>query len=215
MKEPMIEATGASPDDMYERHSVGYDTLVGSRLYNRVVWGADTRDYAAFARHAVASAPGPLLEVAAGSCLFTADAYLGSDRTIVLTDRSSGMLREAARRLTLDGVLRPGTRHVQADAFDLPFEAGEFDTALCLGFLHLVERPGDLIDRLQRLLAPGGRVFLTSLVADTPFGSRYLRFLHSRGVVAEPRTADELADLTGVSVRRRGAMAYLEVPATR
>jgi len=50
--------------------------------------------------------------------------------------------------------------------------------------------------------------------ADTPFGSRYLRFLHSRGVVAEPRTADELADLTGVRVRRRGAKAYLEVPAT-
>ena len=55
MHDPMSETTGVSLDDMYERHSVGYDTLVGSRL-------------------------------------------------------SSGMLREAARRLTLDGVLRPATR---------------------------------------------------------------------------------------------------------
>jgi SAM-dependent methyltransferase len=84
---------------------------------------------------------------------------------------------------------------------------------LCVGFLHLVDDPVDLVRRLRRYLRPGGRLFLSSLVAATPMGSAYLRLLQRAGESAAPRTADELADLIGVAVRSRGCMAYLDLPA--
>nr|WP_300150175.1 class I SAM-dependent methyltransferase [Propionicimonas sp.] len=123
------------------------------------------------------------------------------------------MLAHAARRLATDDAVRPGVRFVQADAFDLPFAPAGFDTVLCLGFLHLIDDPVDLVARLRRQLRPGGRLFCSSLVAATPVGSTYLRLLHRAGESAAPRTADELADLIGTTVRSRGCMAYLDLPA--
>ena len=212
--EPVIESSWAAPESVYDRRAAAYDAMVGSRLYNRLAWGTDPDDYAAFARRAVASADGPLLDVAAGTATATADAYLASRRPVVVTDRSRGMLALAARRLTVDGRPRPDTRFVQADAYALPFPPGGFDTVLCLGFLHLVDDPTGFVDGLLAQLRPGGRLFASSLVSPGGFGTRYLRLLHRLGEVAAPRTAGQLADRFGVPVRRRGAMAYLELAAS-
>lgn len=206
-----IESTVSDPGAPYDGRAAGYDALVGSRLYNRLIWRAEPSDYVDFARSAVGSASGPLLDVAAGTALFTADAYRDSDRSVVLTDRSRDMLARAAERIAAGGPLRPGVRFVQADAFDLPFEPGIFDTVLAQGFLHLLDDPADLIGRLLPLLRPGGRLFASSLVLTSGFASAYLRLLHRAGEVATPRSADELADLIGVPVRRHGSMAYVEL----
>ena len=211
--EAVIESAWDAPESVYDRRAATYDAMVSSRLYNRLAWGTDPADYAAFAREAVESGEGPLLDVAAGTATATAGAYLASARPVVLTDRSKGMLELAARRLTVDGRLRPGTRFVQADAFALPFPPGGFETVLCLGFLHLVDDIVPFVDGLRAQLRPGGRLFVSSLVAATPGGTRYIRLLHRLGEMATPRTADELADLFGVPVRRRGSMAYLELDA--
>jgi len=50
----------------YDGRAAGYDALIGSRWYNALDWGTDPADYTAFAREAVGSAEGPLLEIAAG-----------------------------------------------------------------------------------------------------------------------------------------------------
>lgn len=201
----------SDPGAPYDGRAAGYDALVGSRLYNRLIWRADPSDYVDFARHAVGSASGPLLDVGAGTALFTADAYRDSDRSMVLTDRSRDMLTRAAERIADGHGLRPGVRFVQADAFDLPFEPEIFDTVLCQGFLHLLDDPADLIGKLLPLLRPGGRLFASSLVLTSGFSSAYLRLLHRAGEVAAPRTADDLAEAFGVPLRRRGSMAYLEL----
>lgn len=206
-----IEGSGPSQGEAYDGRAAAYDRLVASRLYNRLAWGTDPKDYERFAQAAVASASGSLLEVAAGTAVASAGAYRASDRGVVLTDRSRDMLARAAQRLATAGRVRPGVRFVQADAFDLPFEPGSFDTVLCLGFLHLVDDPVDLVDQLHRQLRPGGRLFCSSLVMATRVGSGYLSFLHRAGEVAAPRTADGLADLLGVAVRRSGSMAYFEI----
>ncbi len=211
--EAVIESAWDAPESVYDRGAATYDAMVSSRLYNRLAWGTDPADYAAFAREAVESADGTLLDVAAGTAIATADAYLASTRPVVLADRSTGMLELAARRLTVDGRLRPDTRFVQADAFALPFPPGGFDTVVCLGFLHLVDDIVPFVDGLRAQLRPGGRLFVSSLVAATPVGTRYIRLLHRLGEMAAPRTADELADKFGVPVRRRGSMAYLELGA--
>lgn len=213
--EPVIESAWDAPGSVYDRRAATYDAMVSSRLYNRVAWGTDPDDYAAFARRAVDSGDGPLLEVAAGTATASADGYLASARPVVITDRSRGMLALAARRLTVDGRPRPETRFIQADAFALPFPPGGFETVLCLGFLHLVDDPVPFVDGLRAQLRPSGRLFVSSLVAATPVGTRYLGFLHRLGELAEPRTADRLAELFGVPVRRRGSMAYLELSAAR
>lgn len=212
---PAVTIEGSSVDagGVYDGRAAVYDRLVSSRLYNRLAWGTDPRDYERFAQAAVDSAGGPLIEVAAGTAAASAAAYRTSSRPVVITDRSRDMLARAAHRLAEEGVVRPGVRFVQADAFDLPFEPGDFDTVLCLGFLHLVEEPLELLGRLRRQLRPGGRLFGSSLVAATRTGSSYLALLHRAGEVAAPRTADELAELLGTTVRRRGSMAYFELPA--
>lgn len=195
----------------YDGRAAGYDWLIGSEFYNRLAWSTSPRDYAAFAQRAVDSATGPLLDVAAGTASATADAYRRSSREVVVTDRSRDMLARAARRIAEGGRLRPGVRFVQADAFDLPFPPGGFDTVVCLGFLHLVDDPAGFLGRLRSLLRPGGRLFCSSLVAATPRGTRYLKLLHRAGEVASPRTADELARRTGQPWQSRGSMAYLEL----
>ncbi len=211
--EAVIESAWDAPESAYDRGAATYDAMVSSRLYNRLAWGTDPADYVAFAREAVGSGDGPLLDVAAGTATATADAYLASARPLVLTDRSRPMLEMAARRLTVDGHPRPDTRFVQADAFALPFPPGGFDTVICLGFLHLVDDIVPFVDGLRAQLRPGGRLFVSSLVAATPVGTRYIGFLHRLGEMATPRRADELADLFGVPVRRRGSMAYLRLAA--
>lgn len=197
----------------YDGLAAGYDWLVGRELYNRLAWSTSPRDYAEFAQRAVNSGTGPLLDVAAGTALATAVAYRDSGRPVVVSDRSRDMLAHAARRIAEGGRVRPGVRFVQADAFDLPFPPGGFDTVICLGFLHLVDDPVGLLAHLQAQLRPGGRLFCSSLVAATPRGTRYLNLLHRAGEIAPPRTADDLASLTGQTWLRRGSMAYLELSA--
>jgi SAM-dependent methyltransferase len=206
-----IESSGISDGGAYDGRAAAYDRLVGSRLYNRLAWGTDPAEYAAFARRAVTSASGPLLDVAAGTATATAILYRISNRAITITDRSTDMLRLAAERIAGSAELRPGRRFVQADAFDLPFEGGGFDTVLCLGFLHLVDDPVGFVDGLRAQARPGGRVFISSLVAGHRVGDGYLRLLHRLGEVATPRTANELADLFHAPALRHGSMAYLEL----
>jgi ubiquinone/menaquinone biosynthesis C-methylase UbiE len=196
----------------YDGRAATYDRLIGSRLYNRAAWSTDVRDYARFASAAVASGDGRLLDVAAGTAVATAAAYRASARPVVLLDRSRDMLSVAGQRLSVDGTLPPTITLVQADAFALPFAPGSFETVLSLGFLHLVEDVAGFVAALRAQLAPGGRLFCTSLVAQTRRGRAYLQLLHRAGEVAAPRSAAMLsAALGGAPLRVRGCMAYVEL----
>ncbi|MFT3859942.1 class I SAM-dependent methyltransferase [Micropruina sp.] len=201
-----IESAGDFERSVYDGRAAAYDRLIGARWYNRLLWDTSPDDYAAFAREAVASARGPLLEVAAGTARASAESFRASDRTIVVTDRSRDMLNHAAAHIAGEGPLRPGIRFVQADAFDLPFGSGGFDTVLCLGFLHLVDDPVSFVNGLRAQARPGGRVFVSSLVAATVVGAHYLSLLHRLGEVATPRTPAEIGRL----VRGAGAPARVD-----
>lgn len=63
--EAVIESAWDAPESVYDRGAATYDAMVSSRLYNRLAWGTDPADYAAFACDAVESGDGPLLDVAA------------------------------------------------------------------------------------------------------------------------------------------------------
>ncbi len=214
-----VEVLGLDPGDEgapYDGKAAVYDRLVRSRLYNRLMWAASPRDYEAFARRALADGEGPLLDVAGGSAAATATLYAAATRDIVLVDRSRAMLERAGARIAAaaPGGVVPAVRFVQADALALPLPPHGFETALCMGFAHIVDRPAELLGALRRQVRPGGRIYLTSLVAERAVGSRYLRMLHRAGEVAEPRTAAELEEaLGGVRVEVRGCMGYAVVQA--
>jgi SAM-dependent methyltransferase len=57
---------------------------------------------------------------------------------------------------------------VRCDAVALPFPAGTFDVAWCLGVLCTVKDQLQLLRELSRVLVPGGRLGLLVFVADKP-----------------------------------------------
>lgn len=211
----------APPDDArrtrYDRGAGLYDRLVPNRIYSRLVWATDPGDYVAFAHEAAADSDGPLLDVAGGTAVFSAAAYLAASRTVVVSDLSLGMLRRARMRLGTASHIAL----VQADAIDPPFATGVFATVACMNALHVFADPGPVVSSMRSLVRPGGRLFLSGLAADRPLARAYLKVLARAGEAGPPRRADELqaavteAAAGDVRARREGSMLYLvvEVPA--
>lgn len=215
----------ALPDDAsverYDRRAAAYDAVVGSRLYNRLLWGSSPSAYASFAALAIRSGPGPMLDAGCGSLVFTARMYAEANRPIVLLDRSIGMLEAARDRLRAsDGTLPAHIALLQADLLDLPFTSECFSTVLSMGMLHLFENVEGVASTLARTVTPGGRLFLSSLVSSTWIGRRYLSLLHRAGEVAAPRSQEQLVGalrrgvpghLGRIESRLEGSMAFVEL----
>ena len=202
----------SSPTELsYDRFARFYDRLIPNRLYSRVLWGNDPVEYRAFARAAVADAEGPMLDAAAGTAVFTAEAYRAARRPITVADLSEGMLAKARARLG-DA---PHIVFAQADATAPPFAPGSFDTVACMSALHVFPDPLAALRGLWPLVAPGGRLFVSGLVAEHRVGRHYLRLLHRAGEAGPPlaETAARalVRDVTGTEPdgERLGSMLYL------
>jgi SAM-dependent methyltransferase len=209
-----------TPVQRYDRRAAAYDRVVGSALYNRLLWGSSPRTYSSFADRSVRAGRGPYLDAGCGSLVFTAHAYIRANRPVVLMDASVGMLQAARDRLRRTAGRVPGdVALVQGDIRDLPFRRGCFSTVLCMGMLHLFDDIAAFARALMNATEPAGQLFLTSLVAETRIGRSYLSLLHGAGEVAEPRTTARLlkelqpvtASLAGpMSVETEGSMAFIE-----
>lgn len=203
----------------YDRRAAVYDRLVRSRIYNRLAWSTSPGDYVTFAARAIASADGPVLEVAAGSASATAPLHAHTQRPTTLVDLSRPMLERAASSIATAGADGPHQvsthiRLVHADLFDLPFREHGFATVMGLGLTHLFDDLEPLVSALCKQLAPGGELYLAGLVAQTRRGRRYLALLERAGEVARPRTAKELHTALGrpSTFWTAGCMAYARIP---
>jgi ubiquinone/menaquinone biosynthesis C-methylase UbiE len=202
----------------YDSFGRSYERLVQFKPYTRLMWAADVADWTAYAQEAVDSAEdGPLLDVACGTLTFTAPAYTAARRPIVLLDRSLTMLQMARERLAQSGA---GERAVLVvgDGLDLAFLDGAFNTVACHGALHHFEDVEGAVRELARCVAPGGQLYMTSLV-DTGrwFARKYMEQMKRMGHFATIRTPDEVTDAvaraTGapLDVRIKGNMIYVRV----
>lgn len=207
----------APPKHQYDQGATLYDLLVGSRLYNRIVWGTSPENHRTFARQAVQSAKsGLMLDAACGSLVFTAHAYLKSDRPVIACDQSLDMLRRARQRLLkLSNSTAAQIVLLQADVSDLPFKNNSFQTVLTMNVLHHVADGAGLIQSLKALLANGGQLHLTSLVKNKRVvGDGYLNLLYKQGWLVRPRTSGEVKQLLEDALAARldykldGNMAY-------
>ncbi len=203
----------------YDTRAAAYDRVVGSDLYNRLLWGLPVARYHSFVDRAIHDDSGPLLDAGAGSTVFTAETYGQTDRPVLLVDRSRGMLNAARNRLSdrAGGTLPDHVTLLQADLNTLSFRPGSVDTILSMGMLHLFEDPTAHVRRLLEWLAPSGSLFATSLVAERTIGRLYLHLLHQAGEVAPPRSYDDLhqqlsAELDArVEGTRTGSMAFFTI----
>lgn len=207
----------------YDRRAAVYDRLVGTRVYNSVMWGSSPQDYVAFAREAVtANAGGKFLDAGCGSLLFSAPAYVNAGCTIIACDQSLSMLRRARTRLLkLGGSMPTHIYLLQAELADLPFRPDSFHTVLCLNVLHQFKNAAALVSDLKQLLIPEGQLYLTSLVLRNRWiGDRYLQALHFAGEFVRPRSDLELRELAErsldqkVSYSVKGNMAFVSTAAS-
>jgi ubiquinone/menaquinone biosynthesis C-methylase UbiE len=201
----------------YDRRANVYDLIVGTRLYNSIMWGSSLLDYVAFARQAVASSNnGRVLDAACGSMLFTAPIYLHCQRKIIAFDQSIVMLRRARGRLiNLSGCVPEHVVLLQANLNELPFRPASFHTVLCMNVLHQFENAAALLASLKSMLAEGGHLYLSSLVLNNRFvGDVYLKALHATREFVRPRSNQELRKMLEgsldreISYRVSGNMAY-------
>lgn len=201
----------------YDKRAPLYDAFVSTRLYNFVMWGTSPRDYIQFAQQALNStSDGMFVDAGCGSMLFTARAYVASDRRIVAFDQSLAMLRRARQRLSkLAGRVPEHIRLLQADLSDLPFRRNSFRTVMCLNVLHQFADAATLLSRFNELLSEEGNLYLTSLISNNrTTGDWYIKVLYRTGEFVRPRNERDLRELFGqafghLSYVEKGNMAFI------
>ena len=107
------------------------------------------------ARRVIAGSSGAVLETAAGSGVVTRAlaARLAGDARYTVTDLNQPMLDRAASMQGADARIT----WQQADALDLPFDDGSFDTVACqFGVMFFPDRVKGYAEA-RRVLKPGGR----------------------------------------------------------
>ena len=73
-----------------------------------------------------------------------------------------------------------------------PFQSGVFDAVICMHAAHVLDDLSGLLAEMRRILKPGGKLFLTSLLLVDSWRDRYLRMLCRRGIMAPPRREEDL-----------------------
>ena len=175
---------------MFTRIAARYD------LMNAVMTGGRHRAWRdATARASVGGPPGPVLDLATGTCdLAIAVRAVGRSRYVVGADFSDGMLSEGLRKLAARNVTRVGL--VAADALRLPFRDGVFS---CVTSAYLLRNLEDLeagLREMRRVTRADGLVVtlditrLTTPVWSSLFGTYFHRVVPLVGaLVAGDRAA--------------------------
>ncbi|MBW3595120.1 MAG: class I SAM-dependent methyltransferase [Actinobacteria bacterium] len=122
-------------------------------------------------RRAVSGALGePILDMPVGTGYFTIEMARNHDGIVVGVDIAEGMVRETHSRARLEA---PNLVAVQADAHHLPFEDASFKAVVCTNGLQVMPGLVPSIEEMERVLAPGGRLYISVILAPVgaPFRS--------------------------------------------
>ena len=75
----------------------------------------------------------------------------------------SGPLLEMARQKAREEGVGDRVDFLKADVAKLPFEDNSFDLSLNSFMLHIVDRPVDMLNEIERVTRDGGRIMMTDL----------------------------------------------------
>lgn len=175
---PFRGSRGASPAVSEERGSrakraiAATYSFLAERLYNPLivhggfrVLGGDLNSLVVEQGRQAADAAGgrPILDMPVGTAYFTTKLAARHDGLVVGVDIAEGMVREAQRAA---GEARtPNLVPVCADAHHLPFPDGSFGAVVCSNGLQVMPGLEPSVRELVRVLAPGGGIFVSVLLA--------------------------------------------------
>lgn len=146
-----------------------YDRIFAS-FYDRGLQGAEEAGLAQRREHLVGAATGRVIEIGAGTGLNLAHYPQSLDR-LVLTEPSEPMASRLRERASANG---RDAEVVIAPAEALPFDDGEFDTAVATLVFCTVPDPEAALREVRRVLAPGGKLLLIEHVrSDDPGRARW------------------------------------------
>jgi phosphatidylethanolamine/phosphatidyl-N-methylethanolamine N-methyltransferase len=206
----------------YDSIASAYDFVGGLDIYHRVFWGVSTATYREFAWKARnACGKGLELDAGCGSMLFSARTHRRNELGDVIgADASLEMLKLARNRL--GGARQPS--HVallHANILRSPIRPAIFDVVVCLHVAHVIRDLEGLIGELRRILKPGGKLFLTSVVLVNQWRDAYLRVLSRRGMLASPRRIEDILGALRTAFETEpeyhviGSMLFVETPNLR
>jgi ubiquinone/menaquinone biosynthesis C-methylase UbiE len=84
------------------------------------------------------------------------------DSEVVGIDLSDPLL-DLARRAARDAGLEGRVSFENADVTQIPYGEGAFDAVVNVQMLHIVEDPVAMLNELERVLAPGGSLFVADI----------------------------------------------------
>lgn len=148
-------------------------------------------------RRAVSGARGgPILDLPVGTGYFAVEAAHRHEGILVGVDIAEGMARETAARGVANLVA------VQADAHHLPFPDGAFRAVLCTNGLQVMPGLVPSIRELARVLAPGGRFYVSLVIAPVGAVFRNETREHLPTVVRPSKDVVAVIEGTGLHVTR-------------
>ena len=165
--------------------------VAGNALSRRVFWGK--LDHV---RAAAALGPGlRVLDFGCGSGILL-PALCGAEREVHATDLELGPARALARALAL-----PGLRFHASDAWAQALPEASLDVVIAANVLEHVEARPELLARLARKLAPGGRLVVSGPTENALYrlGRRIVGFSGHYHVAT---VHDVLADVERTGLRR-------------
>ena len=202
--------------NVFDRATTFYDLVIANRCYNRLVWGYSIDEFATFCHDRLASSiEGWVLDIGCGSLVFTAGIYATyTERPVVFSDESIQMLRAAkSRLLKLKGYIPDNMVFLHADAQQLPFKSGSFQTIIAMNLLHVLKDASNPVHELGTLLTEEGTIAYSTIVLNKRIGDLYLKLLGLFGLVV-PRTPDQLLEIfkeqeTPVNHYTRGNIMFI------
>ena len=149
-------------------------------------------------RRAVAGARGgPILDLPVGTGYFTVEMAHRHEGIVVGVDIAEGMVREAAGQGLTNLVA------VQADAHDLPFEDAAFKAVVCTNGLQVMPGLVPSIKEMERVLAPGGRLYVSVILAPVGAAFRSDTREHLPTLVRPGKDVATVIGSTGLHVTRQ------------
>lgn len=129
-----------------------------ARFYDLTQWTNRRANAAAAARTAELIPPGAtVLDCAAGTGQFSLAAAERA-ASVLCTDLSEAMLRQAERKACRRGLFN--LRFARRDVTALPDPDDSFDAVIAANVLHLLPEPEQAVRELWRVTAPGGQLIL-------------------------------------------------------
>lgn len=151
-------------------------------------------------RRAVSAARGePILDMPVGTGYFAIEMAERHDGIVIGVDIAEGMVRETVARARA-GV--PNLVGVQGDAHYLPFGDGTFRAVLCSNGLQVMPGLVPSMNELVRVLAPGGRLYISVIVAPVGAVFRHDTREHLPTFVRPGRDVVAVVQKAGLHVTR-------------